>query len=221
MTLHHTNVEAKMPATLSQWIGPFVPVVLMLGAIIINHAVVNQRTDRKTAAEASRFAVALVAELRAMLELYRQNIRLIEQKADYLLSTRSSILIYKGNLGRLTLLLDKRAIEHVVAVFAQNERIESTVAARANFKCNLAYQFQTAEARFDEWRQMYEETLERIVTACRVLETQDRAAEPSDSKDMLWRFVLDQIRFRSRNLDATQNAAPGFKESDPPFPVRA
>ena len=105
-----------MPDTLNYWIAPFIPVVLMLSIVIANHIVTAQRNDRKTAAEASRFSAALVAELRAMLDLYKINLDLIEQKANYLLSTRSSIAIYKGNLGRLTALLEKPAIEHVVGV---------------------------------------------------------------------------------------------------------
>jgi hypothetical protein len=112
----------------------------MLSIVILNHAIVSQRNDRKTASEASRFAATLAAELRAILDLYKTNLELIEQKADYILPTRSSIVVYKGNLGRLTLLLDKPPIEHVVGVFAQNERIEAIVAACSNFKCNLTYQ---------------------------------------------------------------------------------
>ena len=35
-----------------------------------------------------------------MLDLYKLKLDLIEKKAGYLLSTRSAIAIYKGNLGR-------------------------------------------------------------------------------------------------------------------------
>src|SRR5271168_679636 len=121
-----------MPGTFGSWVTPLVPVVLMLSIVITNHVVTAQRNDRKTAAEASRFSAALAAELRAMLNLYKMNIDLIEKKTGYLLSTRTMIAVYRGNLGRLSLLLETPAIEQVVEVFAQNERIESVVAAHSN-----------------------------------------------------------------------------------------
>jgi len=198
-----------MAANLSYWIGPFVPVVLMVSIIILNHTVVSQRADKKTATEATRFVAALAAELRAILDLYKTNLELIEQEADYILSTRSSILVYKGNLGRLTLLLDKPAIEHVVGVFAQNERIEGIVAARSNFKCNLTYQFSPAEARFDEWRQMYEQASERVAATCRILEAGDRSLEPLGGNGVPWRVVLDQFFYGSRDTGERRNAATG------------
>jgi hypothetical protein len=190
-----------MLVDLSHWIGPFVPVVLMLSIIIMNQVVVHQRNDRKTAAEASRFSAALVAELRAMLDLYKMNLDLIEQKADYLLSTRSSIVIYKGNLGRLTTLLDKSTIEHVVGVFAKNERIEAVVAAHSNFKCNLTYQFSPAETKFDERKQMYEQALQTVERACQILERPAGSAslEPV-SNAVIWRAALDRLLNRSGDV---------------------
>ena len=188
-----------MPDTLNYWIAPFIPVVLMLSVVIANHIVTAQRNDRKTAAEASRFSAALAAELRAMLDLYKMNLDLIEQKANYLLSTRSSIAIYKGNLGRLTALLEKPAIEHVVGVFAQNERIEAVVAAHSNLKCNLTYQFSPADSKFDEWKQMYEHASRNIASACRILEGGAGSPEPL-SNLLPWRTVLGQFLIRGRDL---------------------
>jgi AraC-like DNA-binding protein len=43
--------------------------------------------------------IALAAELRALSDLYNRNLQLITQKADYILSARSSVVVYKGNLG--------------------------------------------------------------------------------------------------------------------------
>src|ERR1700733_4492529 len=134
-----------MPDVLMHVTAMFLPALMMLSIVVTNHVVAGQRMDKKTADESSRFVTALTAELRSMVELYHVNLGLIEQKADYLLSTRTSIVIYKGNLGRLTSLLDRAAIEPVVRVFAQNERIESVVAAHSNFKCNLTYQFVPAD----------------------------------------------------------------------------
>ena len=156
----------------------FIPVLLMLTIVVANHVVAGLRSDRKTAAEASRFCVALSAELRAMLDLYNFNLDLIEKKAGYLLSTRSAIAIYKGNLSRLTALLEKTSIGPVVEVFARNERIESVVAAHANLKCNLTYQFSPADSKFDDWKQMYEQASLKIASACQILEGSVASANP-------------------------------------------
>jgi len=154
----------------NHWLSSFVPVLLMLSIVVTNHVVTGQRTDRKTAAESSRFSAALAAELRAMLDIYKMNLHLIDKRANYLLSTRSSIAIYKGNLGRLTSLLEKRTIAPVVKIFAQNERIESVVAAHSNLKCNLTYQFAPADINFDELQQMYIDTSRDIALICQVME---------------------------------------------------
>ena len=175
--------EAIMSDVAHHWITPFIPVLLMLSIVVANHVVAGQRSDRKTAAEASRFSVALSAELRAMLDLYSINLDLIEKKAGYLLSTRSSIAIYKGNLGRLTALLEKAAIGRVVEVFAQNERIESVVAAHSNLKCNLTYQFSPADSKFDEWKLMYEQASLKIAFACQALE--DNTASTNRPNDAI------------------------------------
>jgi hypothetical protein len=180
-----------MPNAL-HWIGPFIPVVLMLSVVAMNHVVTGQRAEKKTADESLRFSTALAAELRAMLELYQVNLALIEQKADYLLSTRTSILIYKGNLGRLTSLLDPPAIEPVVKAFAMNERIEAIVAARSNLKCNLTYQFPVADTKFDEWKQMYERASQSVEAACRILE--DRVGIPVTVRlSEPWHSAVDQM----------------------------
>jgi hypothetical protein len=184
-----------MPDVLMHLTAMFLPALMMLSIVVTNHVVVGQRTDRKIADEASRFVIALAAELRATLELYQVNLGLIEQKADYLLSTRTSIVIYKGNLGRLTSLLDKTAIEPVVKVFAQNERIEAVVAAHSNFKCNLTYQFVPADNKFAEWKQMYEQASLSVDSACRILEGLDELAAVTITATTgePWRNAVDQM----------------------------
>lgn len=188
-----------MPDAFGHWIAALSSVLLMLTIVIINHVVTNQRNDRKTASEASRFYAALAAEMRAMLDLYKMNLDLIEQKANYLLSTRSSIAIYKGNLGRLTALLERPAIERVVEVFAKNERIEAVVAAHSNLKCNLTYQFSSADSKFDEWKEMYEQASQSIASACQLLEA-GAAAPQLQTNAVPWRALFDQFFDRPRNL---------------------
>jgi hypothetical protein len=159
----------------------FTPVILMMSVITINHLINNQRAERKTSAEASRLRSALAAELRSVLELYNKNLELIERKADHILSTRSSVVVYKGNLGRLTALLDDSVIEHVVRVFAQNERIEATIAAHSNFKCGLTYQFSVLEAKFDEWRKLFEQASADVSYVSRMLSGSSNIPLPTEA----------------------------------------
>jgi hypothetical protein len=156
------------------WIPQLTPVLLMMSIFAINHLINNQRADRKTEAEASRLRSALAAELRAMLDLYKKNLQLIEKKADYILSTRSSVVVYRSSIARLTMLLDDPLIEQIVGVFAQNERIETIIAARSNFKCGLTYQFPVADAAFDEWKMMFVEAAADVSFVCRTLEGHNR-----------------------------------------------
>jgi hypothetical protein len=190
----------------SQVIGPLVPVVLMLGIVVTNHVVTGCRTNKKTAEESARFAAALAAELRAMQEIYRTNLALIEGKANHILSTRSSIVVYKGNIGRLTMLLDKTALENVVSAFARNEKIEGIVAAYSNFKCNLTYQFTPTDIKFEEWKAMYEEGLQQIASACLIL---DRRSEPNPlTPGIQWRSAADLVCSRLYANDTRWSSAP-------------
>ena len=155
------------------------PVALMMGAIAMNYLINNQRADKKLSIEASRLRSALSAELRGLLEIYERNLQLIEQKADYILSTRSSVVVYRGNLGRLTTLLDAPVIEQIVGIFALNERVEAVVAAHSNFKCNITYQFAPADANYDEWKSMFERAIGDIVAVFRTLEVSNPCSVPA------------------------------------------
>ena len=165
-----------MTDTFGHWV-PLAPVIIMVSVVIMNYVFMAQRNERKTATEASRLSAALIAELLAMLEIYRMNLELLAQTAKYLLSTRSSMAIYKGNINRLTGLLDGVVIKHVITAFAQNERIEGLVAAHSNLRCNLTYQFSSAEIDFSRLTQMYEHAAEQIAITCQILEQEARLPE--------------------------------------------
>lgn len=105
--------------------------------IAINHIINNQRADRRTAAEALRLRAVVAAELRVLLDIHKKNMRLIEKRADRIFSTRSSAIVYRSSVARLAMLLDDPLIAQIVGIFAQNERIETIIAARSNFKCGL------------------------------------------------------------------------------------
>ena len=177
-------------------IAQFTPVFFMMGMIAINHLINNQRADRRTAAEASRLRAALAAELRALLDIYKKNLQLIEKKADHILSTRSSVIVYRGSVARLTALLDDPLIEQIVGAFAQNERIETIIAARSNFKCGLTYQFSVADANFDEWKTMYMEAAADVSFVCRALEGHNAASSPTPIS-VAWPRKLDRLTQRA------------------------
>jgi hypothetical protein len=168
--LGESKTRRQKMAGPGSWIAPLFPAPLMLMVVALNHLITNQRNDRRLADETVRFRAALATELRALLDLYDTNLGLIARKADYILSTRSSVVVYKGNLGRLTLLLEPAAIAQVVRAFARNEKIEAVVPAHANFKCGLTYQFAPAEGEYEEWRRMYEDAAGEIAAACAALE---------------------------------------------------
>jgi hypothetical protein len=152
------------------WLAQLTTVALMMSIIVINHLIANQRADKRAENEASRLRRALAAELRAILDLYNINLQLIEQKANYLLSSRSSVVLYRANLARLATLLDATVVEQLVAVFAQNEQIEAILSAHTNLKGGLSYQFSTTDANFDEWKRMFEQSARSIEGVCGLLE---------------------------------------------------
>jgi hypothetical protein len=167
-----TAKEMQMPDA-NIWFFHLFPVLVMVGIAFTNNMFNFQRADRRTDLEASRLRAGLSAELRALLDLHASNLRLVESNCDYLLSSRSLLAIYKGNLGRLTVLLDSHVIASVVASFAQNEKIESVLTARAQPKGGSSYKIVPGEMDFQELKQMYERAERSIIAALRALDADD------------------------------------------------
>jgi len=145
------------------------PVLFMLAVVAINHVIVYRRTEKRYAIEAERLCAGLTAELRMLRELYDQNLGLLEAKAGYLLSTRSPVVVYKSNLGRLTSLLDASIIQQLVTIFARNEQIEALLAAHATSKAGLTFQL-TAESKIDALKELYQQTARELDWARMALE---------------------------------------------------
>ena len=152
------------------WFAQFTPVALMMSIIVINHLITTQRADKKAERESCRLRCALAAELHALLDLYNINLQLIEQKANYLLSSRSSVVLYRANLARLATLLEATVVEQLVGVFAQNEQMEAVLSAHTNLKGGLSYQFSVADAHFREWKTMFEQSARNIERVCGLLQ---------------------------------------------------
>jgi hypothetical protein len=117
--------------------------------------------------------------LRALLDLHSRNRCLLECKPEYLLSSRSLLAIYRGNLARVTVLLDSDAIAKVVAAFAENERIEALLTTRAQPKGGASYKIVPGEMDYQELRLMYENAERTIMAAVASLDSIVRDAAPS------------------------------------------
>ena len=105
------------------------PVALMVSVIAMNHLITISEQTKNFQSRLPGSDQRCLPSYVLCWRIYEKNLELIERKADYILSTRSSVVIYRGNLGRLTTLLDASVIEQIVGIFAQNERIEAVVAA--------------------------------------------------------------------------------------------
>jgi hypothetical protein len=144
----------------------------MIGVVLINHVTTHVRTEKRLALEACRLRGALYAELRSLQGLFVGNFDLLGRDANYILSGKTSAPVYKGNLGRLTTLLDRPIIERVVAIYAQNERIEAMLAtcAKPSGAGGLAYRISPGEVDLQELKVMYQKAVENITVICEALD---------------------------------------------------
>src|ERR1700730_8305642 len=113
--------------------------LMILSVMTLNHALARHRAERKIALETQRLRAALAAELRVLHQLYRTNLDLLEKNSNYVLSTRSPLLICKNNLGRLMALFETSVIEQLVTLFAHNEMLEAHVAAHTMPKAGISF----------------------------------------------------------------------------------
>jgi len=179
------------------WFAQFTPVALMVSIIVINHLITTQRADKRVEKEARRLRCALAAELRSILDLYNINLQLIEQKANYILSSRSHVVLYRANLARLATLLEATVVEQLVGVFAQNEQIEAMLSAHTTLKGGLSYQFSVENANFDEWRTMLAQSSRNIERVCGLLGDHKRATV-SASTLASWPKLIRQLPIAER-----------------------
>ena len=174
------------------WFFPLSYILVMICVVLTNHVTTHLRSEKRFALEACRLRGALGAELRSLQSLFAGNLDLLGRDSGYILSGKSSALVYKGNLGRLTTLLDRPIIEQVVAIYARNERIEAMLAACAKPNAGgLAYRVSPGEVDLRELKVMYEEALENIAAICEALEQRGDLANGVDD-GMRWQVGLVQ-----------------------------
>jgi hypothetical protein len=159
-----------MPDVTNSWMFHLTPVLMMIGIVVINHVVAHQRLEKRTDVEASRFRAALAAELRALLDLYETNLDFLARGSDFVLSARQLTPVYKGNLGRLTTALEEDIVGRVVGVYAQNEKIEAILCARAQPKNGSSYKITAADLDFEEVKGLYAAAARSAKAACQTLE---------------------------------------------------
>jgi hypothetical protein len=155
--------------------------LVMLSIFFANLTFNRQRGEKRSQTEAARLQAAFATELQCLAELYRKNLELLRNGSNYLLSTRSAIPVYRGNVGRLTL-LDEAVIRYVVMIHSENEQIEILLAARAKVVQkghSVVYRFEAMDREFNQFKRMYALVLEKIERACEALNTGNALGEPA------------------------------------------
>jgi hypothetical protein len=162
-----------MPDVANSWMFHLTPVLMMVGIVVINHVVAHQRLEKRTDVDASRFRAALAAELRALLDLYETNLDLLARGSDFVLSARQLTPVYKGNLGRLTTALEEDIVGRIVAVFAQNEKIEAILCAQAQPRNGSSYKITDIDT--EEVKGLFAAAARNTEAACQALEVPQNA----------------------------------------------
>jgi hypothetical protein len=150
------------------WTLNLASIAVMLGIVIVNHIMMHRRKGQTDQVEAGKLRTALLSELRSLQDIYRVNLQLIENRGRYLISTRAPIMVYKSNLGRLTVLLEHGEIEKLVALFSRNDIIEELVSLHSNGRGAMSYRL-LPKYSVDELKQMYAAGIEHVAETCEEL----------------------------------------------------
>ncbi len=133
---------------------------------VVTMVTVNVGTNRGFAIfqarrDARRHRAALAAELASLLELMRENMRLIRTDAGYVLSGRGLVAVYRGTIGRLTFLREDE-IAAVVPTYVLVERLEGLVAARTKSAGPAVYRFEAGKPDLQQLRREYHKAVAEI-----------------------------------------------------------
>jgi len=136
---------------------PLIAVVLMVTVNVgFNRGYLIFQSHR----DSRRHRAALAAELASLLDLIRENMRLIRTDAGYVLSTRGSTSVYRGTIGRLTFLREEE-IAAIVPTYVLVERLEALAAAHTKAAGSSIYRFEAGKTDLQQLRREYR----KIVTA--------------------------------------------------------
>lgn len=144
----------------------FIPLIAVLLMLIANvgfnrgYLILQSRRDSR------RHRAALAAELASLLDLVRENLRLVRADAGYVLSTRGSTAVYRGTIGRLTFLREEE-IAAIVPAYVLVERLEALAAARTKPVGSAIYRYEAGKADLQQLRREYHKiaaAIERTLT---------------------------------------------------------
>jgi hypothetical protein len=89
----------------------------------VNIYVVHRRTVTSSTKDARRLRTSLIAELGILKATYNNNVAAVYEERSVIISGRAAIAVYRGGVGRLSI-LDESEIPAVVAAYAFCEAIE-------------------------------------------------------------------------------------------------
>lgn len=169
--------------------------VMMISICAMNLIVTHRRAENRSSLDARRLQAALVEELQLLAKLYRSNLDLLDRPELRLISTRIPLAIFRGNVGRITL-LDEDVIRPVVSVHANNEHLETMVSERAktikNGQCTVYVFDKDDGASVEHFRSPFGEGLALVENAVRYLETKQAISaapapmwQPAETKALL------------------------------------
>ena len=152
----------------------FTPVLILAALSAINIGIAQIRISSTSAKHRRNLRSALHAELNHLDIMYNNNLRFLREGKGFVLSARASLLVYKGNLGRLHL-LSEIEIPKIVEAYASCERIESLVSAIAKASGSLAYYIIKDYTSVDDIIDQYVKGREEVLSAILIIEHRGRA----------------------------------------------
>lgn len=153
------------------------PLLVVIAMVLLNLGFNRGYMIFQARRDSRRHRAALAAELASLLELVRENLRLIRIDAGYLLSSRSSAAVYRGTIGRLTN-LEEAEIAAIVPTYVLLERLEATVAARTKAAGPAVYRLEVGKIDLAQLRREYFKTAKAIEKTLAVLSSHSTNGDP-------------------------------------------
>ncbi|MGH7101220.1 MAG: hypothetical protein ACREFJ_02400 [Acetobacteraceae bacterium] len=153
------------------------PLLVVIAMVLLNLGFNRGYMIFQARRDSRRHRAALAAELASLLELVRENLRLIRANAGYVLSSRSATAVYRGTIGRLTNLCEAE-IAVVVPTYVLLERLEATVAARTKAAGPGVYRLEAGKMDLAQLRREYFKTAQAIEKTLGVLTSHGNSDGP-------------------------------------------
>jgi hypothetical protein len=127
----------------------FIPLLGMTAVFLLNHALTHRRTSQQTGRDARGVRAALLAELILLRGLIADNLALVRQGEEYVLSFRVLTQVYRSNVGRLNLLAEME-IDAVVSAYGTTEAVEVFMGATTRPHGAHAYRIWLGDASWKD-----------------------------------------------------------------------